>query len=277
MILFHIAGRKKKKADVRKFHTVTTDDASVVIENVRINKFLSDSGVCSRREADRLVEDGRVTVDGIVAAVGMHIPCGSKVCIDGKEINSVPGTILIAVNKPKGIVCTTKSTEKNDIVNFINYPERIYPIGRLDKDSEGLILMTNDGDIVNRMMRSRYGHEKEYIVTVHKTITKTFIEKMGSGVPVLGTVTKRCAVERIGNKKFRIVLTQGMNRQIRRMCEHLGYEVTSLKRIRILNIELGGLKEGGYRDLTKEEKRILFGIIEGSEESSSAGTCAKIS
>jgi len=242
------------------------NDASVVSENVRINKFLSDSGVCSRRGADRMIEDRRVTVNGTVATIGMYISEGADIRVDGKRIGSAPKMILIAVNKPKGIVCTTKDTEKNNIVNFVNYKERIYPIGRLDKDSEGLILMTNDGNIVNKMMRSRYGHEKEYVVTVHKTITKTFIEKMRSGVPILGTVTKECFVERIGNKKFRIILTQGMNRQIRRMCEHLGYDVISLKRVRILNIELGDLKEGEYRNVTKEEKKALFEIIRHSDE-----------
>ena len=213
-----------------------------------------------------MVEDRRVTVDGSAATIGMSISKDQEVCVDGKRIGSAPKMILIAVNKPKGIVCTTKDTEKNNIVNFINYKERIYPIGRLDKDSEGLILMTNDGNIVNRMMRSRYAHEKEYVVTVHRTITKAFIEKMRSGVPILGTVTKECSVERIGNKKFKIILTQGMNRQIRRMCEYLGYEVISLKRVRILNIELGDMKEGEYRNVTKEEMNVLFGIIRHSSE-----------
>ncbi|MCL2013255.1 MAG: pseudouridine synthase [Cystobacterineae bacterium] len=210
-------------------------------EKVRINKFLSDSGFCSRREADRIIEEGRVTVDGAAAYAGM-IVSDEDIRIDGKRLNGNTVTVLIAVNKPKGIVCTTEHDEKDNIVNFVGHPERIYPIGRLDKDSEGLILMTNDGDIVNRMMRSRYGHEKEYIVTVHRPVTKTFIDKMGSGVPILGTMTKKCHVERIGSRKFRIILTQGMNRQIRRMCERLNYEVTSLKRVRIINIELGDLK-----------------------------------
>ena len=237
-----------------------------VPEKIRINKFLSDSGFCSRREADVIIENGRVTVDGTAATVGMQISADQEVCVDGKRLNNDHGTVLIAVNKPKGIVCTTESSEKDNIVNFINFRERIYPIGRLDKDSEGLILMTNNGDIVNRMMRSRYGHEKEYVVTVHRPVTKTFIEKMGSGVPILGTVTKRCFVERTGSRKFRIILTQGLNRQIRRMCQHLGFEVTSLKRVRILNIELGDLREGEYRYLSKEEKRTLFDLIKGSEE-----------
>jgi 23S rRNA pseudouridine2604 synthase len=235
-------------------------------DKVRINKFLSDSGFCSRREADRAVEDGRVTVDNVTAEKGMIVSYDQDIRIDGKKLNGRTGDVLIAVNKPKGIVCTTESDEKNNIVRFINYRERIYPIGRLDKDSEGLILMTNNGDLVNRMMRSRYGHEKEYIVTVHKPITKVFIEKMRSGVPILDTVTKECFAERIGNKKFRIILTQGMNRQIRRMCEHLNYEVVSLKRIRILNIELGDLKEGEYRNVTKQERKVLFASIKDSKE-----------
>jgi 23S rRNA pseudouridine2604 synthase len=230
-------------------------------ENVRINKYISDSGFCSRREADRALEEGRVTVNGAVAKLGMLVSDDTDIRVDGKKLRSRTGTILIAVNKPKGIVCTTESDEKDNIVDFIGYRERIYPIGRLDKDSEGLILMTNNGDLVNGMMRSRYDHEKEYIVTVHKQITKAFIEKMGAGVPILGTVTKQCFVEKIGGKKFRIILTQGMNRQIRRMCEHLNYEVTSLKRVRIMNIELGDLKEGEYRNVTKEERKELLGAI----------------
>jgi len=235
-------------------------------ETVRINKFISDSGFCSRREADRAIKEGRVTVNGIAADIGMNVSGDMDIRMDGKRLNGPTGTVLIAVNKPKGIVCTTETNEKDNIVNFINYPERIYPIGRLDKDSEGLILMTNNGDLVNRMMRSRYGHEKEYIVTVHKPITKAFIERMSSGVPILGTTTKECTAERIGSRKFRIVLTQGMNRQIRRMCEHLNYEVTSLKRVRILNIELGNLKEGEYRSITEDERKVLFGMIEHSKE-----------
>jgi len=235
-------------------------------EKIRINKFLSDSGFCSRREADRVIAEGRVTVDGIAATTGMRVSDGQDIHVDGKRLNNDAGTILIAVNKPKGIVCTTESSEKDNIVDFINFRERVYPIGRLDKDSEGLILMTNNGDLVNRMMRSRYGHEKEYVVTVHKPVTKTFIEKMRSGVPILGTMTKECFAERIGNKKFKIVLTQGLNRQIRRMCQHLGFEVTSLKRVRILNIELGNLKEGEYRNLSKEERRTLFDLIKDSKE-----------
>jgi len=212
-----------------------------------------------------MIDGGRITVDGMTAVQGMRVSHDQDIRLDGVRVNARPEMILIAVNKPKGIVCTTKSSGKDDIVSFIGYKERIYPIGRLDKDSEGLILMTNNGDLVNRMMRSRYGHEKEYVVTVDKTITKKFIEKITSGVPMLGTVTKKCIAERTGNKKFRIILTQGMNRQIRRMCEHLGYDVLSLKRVRILNIELGDLREGGYRDVTEDEKKTLFEMIKGSK------------
>jgi len=238
----------------------------VASEKIRINKFISDSGFCSRREADMDIEDGKVTVDGVVATVGMLVSGDQDIRVDGRRVTSTARTVLIAVNKPVGIVCTSEMREKDNIVDFVNYPKRIFPIGRLDKDSEGLILMTNDGDLVNRMMRARYVHEKEYIVTVHKTITKAFIEKMGAGVPILGTVTRKCLIERTGNKKFKIVLTQGLNRQIRRMCEHLGYEVVRLKRVRILNIELGDLKEGEYRDVTDNEKKTLFAIIGDSDE-----------
>ena len=235
-------------------------------EKVRINKFISDSGFCSRREADRIIDENRVTVDGVTAFHGMTVPHDADVRIDGKRLNTVNSMILIAVNKPAGIVCTSESTEKDNIVDFIGHPQRIYPIGRLDKDSEGLILMTNNGDLVNRMMRSRYGHEKEYIVTVNKPITKTFLERMGAGIPLSERMTKKCLIERIGNKKFRIILTEGMNRQIRRMCEHLNYNVISLKRVRVLNIELGGLKEGEYRDVTEEEIDGLTEMIKDSEE-----------
>ena len=250
----------------RNLHSVTASVVSVHSEKVRINKFLSDSGFCSRREADRMIEEKRITVDGTVATVGMHVSRGQDIRADGRRLSCNTETVIIAVNKPKGIVCTTESSERNNIVDLIGFPERIYPVGRLDKDSEGLILMTNNGDIVNRMMRSRYGHEKEYIVTVHRPVTKTFMEKMGAGVPILGTVTRECFVERIGSRKFRIILTQGMNRQIRRMCQHLGFEVVSLKRVRVLNIKLGDLREGEYRSLSEEEKRTLFDMIRDSKE-----------
>jgi len=233
---------------------------------IRINKFISDSGFCSRREADRLVECGRVTVDGVTASLGMTVTHGQDVRADGVRLTGMRRAVLIAVNKPKGIVCTAEKEERDNIVDFIGYRERIYPIGRLDKDSEGLILMTNDGSIVNGMMRARYGHEKEYIVTVNKPVTKTFLGRMSSGVPILGTVTKKCRTERIGNRTFRIVLTQGLNRQIRRMCGYLGYEVTALKRVRIMNIELGDLKEGEYRIVTEGEFAILANMIGDSRE-----------
>ena len=195
----------------------------------------------------------------------MSVRPDQKVCVDGKRVDLNVDLILIAVNKPRGIVCTTDSREKNNIVDFIGLEERIVHAGRLDKDSEGLVLMTNNGDLVNSISRARYGHEKEYVVTVHKPITKKFIEKMGAGIPILGTVTRQCFVERIGNKKFRIILTQGLNRQIRRMCEYLGFEVVSLKRVRIMNIELGHLKEGEYRKVSKEEMRVLFDMIKNTK------------
>jgi 23S rRNA pseudouridine2604 synthase len=253
-------------AVVRKFHTVAYDYIIVHPNKVRINKFISDSGVCSRREADQDIDAGLVTVDGVKATKGMLVSEDQDVRVDGKRIIRKERTIVIAVNKPIGIVCTSHVREKDNIVDFIGHKERIFPMGRLDKDSEGLILMTNNGDIVDSAVRTRYVHEKEYTVTVHRPITKTFIEKMGSGVPILGTMTRECFVERIGNRKFRIILTQGLNRQIRRMCQHLGFEVISLKRVRILNIELSTLKEGGYRHLSEKEKETLFDMIGNSKE-----------
>lgn len=232
---------------------------------IRLNKYISESGYCSRREADRLIESGEVKVDQNTAVTGMKISKKQKVTIKGKQIGAKKvKPILIAVNKPKGIICTSQPKEKPNIVEFLNFPERIYPVGRLDKDSEGLILMTNMGDIVNKIMRAGNRHEKEYIVTVNKKIDDKFIKKMSSGVPILDTVTRKCRVEKIADKKFRIILTQGLNRQIRRMCEYLGYEVITLKRIRIMNIELGILKTGEYRELTSREFKELNKMTEGS-------------
>jgi 23S rRNA pseudouridine2604 synthase len=242
---------------------------------IRINKFLSDSGFCSRRDADYLIEDGRVTIDGTPATVGMSVSRDQEICVDGKRVDPDVEMILLAVNKPVGIVCTTDSRERYNIVDFIGLEERIFHAGRLDKDSEGLVLMTNNGDLVNSIARSRYDHEKEYVVTVHKPITKKFIEKMGAGIPILGTVTRKCFVERIGKQKFRIILTQGINRQIRRMCQYLGFEVISLKRVRIMNIELGNLKEGEYRKVSKEEMTVLFDMIRGSKEQRSSAADAE--
>lgn len=221
---------------------------------MRINKYISDTGLCSRREADKIVEEGRVTINGHIAHLGSLVETGDKVCIDGKPIgNKKKKPVYIALNKPVGIICTTERQVKGNIIDFVNYPERIFHIGRLDKDSEGLILLTNDGDIVNKILRSENNHEKEYIVTVNKPITPHFIKGMSSGVRILGTITKPCKVIPINDRTFRIILTQGLNRQIRRMCQAFGYEVVKLKRIRIMNIKLGDLKVGQWRHLTRTE------------------------
>lgn len=231
---------------------------------IRLNKFLSEAGVCSRREADRLIESGKVTVDGKIAQTGMKVKESQVVCVGKKQVKPKNEMVLLAVNKPVGVVCTEEKREKNNIIKFLNYPERITYIGRLDKDSEGLLLMTNNGDIINKMMRAGNEHEKEYIVTVNKPVTEEFIKKMANGVPILDTVTRKCKVEKIGKCKFRIILTQGLNRQIRRMCEYLGYKVTRLQRVRVMNIELGNLKPGEYRAVTEEEIAKLYELIKDS-------------
>lgn len=227
-------------------------------EEVRLNKFIADCGICSRRQADALIEQGRVSVDGEKAVMGTKVLPSQLVKVDGKPINDDGKTIIILFNKPVGLVCTTADDEKDNVVKYINYPRRIYPVGRLDKDSQGLLLLTNRGDLVNGIMRSRYDHEKEYIVTVDRPVTEDFMKKMSKGVPILDTVTKPCFIERLGKYKFRIIITQGLNRQIRRMCEHFGYEVKTLKRIRILDIQLGDLKEGEWRNATSAEKKYLM-------------------
>ena len=233
---------------------------------VRINKYLSEAGVCSRREADRQVEAGNVTIDGKVAEMGSKVMFGQTVCFKGKPVSKEDEMILIAFHKPVGIVCTAEKREKHNVIDYINYPKRIYPVGRLDKDSEGLLLLTNNGDIVNKMMRSGNMHEKEYIVTVNKPVTDSFLHGMANGVPLvdLNAMTRKCKVERIGKKQFKIVLTQGLNRQIRRMCEYFGYRVEKLVRVRIMNIELGDLKTGTYRDVTTEEYQGLLELIKDS-------------
>lgn len=233
-------------------------------EPVRLNKYLSEAGVCSRREADRLIADGRVTVDGRIAQTGMRISPGQEVRVGRKVVSKRDEMVVLAINKPKGIVCTEEKRERNSIVRFLNYPIRVTYIGRLDKDSRGLLLMTNNGDIINRMMRSANCHEKEYKVTVDKEITEEFIEKMSGGVPILDTVTRPCRVTKIGKYTFSIILTQGLNRQIRRMCAALGYEVRDLLRVRVMNIRLGSLKEGEYRKLTDEELEELYSLIQDS-------------
>jgi 23S rRNA pseudouridine2604 synthase len=238
------------------------------MELTRINKYLSEAGYCSRRAADKLIEQGRVTINGVVPEMGTKIAEGDEVKVDGKLISAPKEDfVYLAFNKPVGIVCTTDTgVEKDNIIDFINYPKRIFPIGRLDKPSEGLIFLTNDGDIVNKILRARNNHEKEYIVRVNKPIREEFIKKMGNGVPILDTVTKKCKVEKVNDFTFRIILTQGLNRQIRRMCEHLDYRVVTLKRVRIMNIHLGDLAKGEYREFTPQEFKELNSLIEGSSK-----------
>ncbi|MCI8292316.1 MAG: pseudouridine synthase [Hespellia sp.] len=234
-------------------------------EAVRLNKYLSESGVCSRREADRLIESGRVTVDGMRAEMGMRVvPGKQEIRLGRKIVSRKDEMVVLAVNKPAGIVCTEERRERNSIIRFLDYPIRITYAGRLDKESTGLLLMTNNGDLINQMMRARNHHEKEYKVTVNQEITEEFLKKMAAGVPILDTITRPCEVYSIGKYTFGIVLTQGLNRQIRRMCEALGYQVTRLKRIRIMNIQLGSLGEGEYRVLTDEELDELYDMLQRS-------------
>jgi 23S rRNA pseudouridine2604 synthase len=236
----------------------------------RLNKFIGETGYCSRREADKLIEEGRVTINGVVPEMGTKVSQNDEVRIDGKLIvEKHEKLVYLAFNKPVGIECTTNLEVRNNIVDYINYPKRIFPIGRLDKASEGLIFMTNDGDIVNKILRARNNHEKEYTVTVNKPITERFIQRMGNGIPILDTVTKKCKVEQISQFTFKIILTQGLNRQIRRMTEYLGYDVTALKRIRIINISLD-VPVGRYRDLTDDEIKELNHLIEPSSKTEEA-------
>jgi 23S rRNA pseudouridine2604 synthase len=237
------------------------------LEGVRINKFLSEAGFCSRREADKLINIGAVKINGKVPEMGTKVLPADVVTVDGKEVRRKENnSVYIAFNKPIGIVCTTDTgVEKDNIIDYINFPSRIFPIGRLDKPSEGLILLTNDGDIVNKVLRARNEHEKEYIVSVNKPITSDFIKRMSKGVPVLDTVTRKCRVEKISKATFRIVLTQGLNRQIRRMCEHLGYEVKRLKRVRIMNILLD-TKVGEWRHLSSQELEDLNSKLKDSSK-----------
>uniref|UniRef100_UPI004049D93D 23S rRNA pseudouridine(2604) synthase RluF n=2 Tax=Gelidibacter sp. TaxID=2018083 RepID=UPI004049D93D len=232
---------------------------------IRINKYLSEIGFCSRREADKLIEAGRVTINGNIPEMGTKVSPNDVVAVDGTPVSkNKEAFVYLAFNKPVGIVCTTDTrVEKDNIIDFINYPKRIFPIGRLDKPSEGLILLTDDGDIVNKILRASNNHEKEYIVTVDKPISQVFIERMSNGVPILDRITKKCVVEKLGTYEFRIVLTQGLNRQIRRMCEYLTYEVQTLKRVRIMNIKLD-MPLGTYRELTSEEIKNLNQLIESS-------------
>ncbi len=222
---------------------------------IRINKYLSEAGVCSRREGDRQIEQGNVTIDGRTAVMGDRVLPGQSVLYCGKPVVKEEEAILLLVNKPIGIVCTAEKREKDNIVDFLHYPKRLYPVGRLDKDSDGLLLMTNQGDLVNKIMRAGNYHEKEYLVTVNKPVTGEFLRGMAMGVPLkeLHTMTRECLVEKTGTYAFRIVLTQGLNRQIRRMCEYFGYRVKALTRVRIMNLTLGDLKSGTYREITPEE------------------------
>ncbi len=240
------------------------------METKRLNKAISETGYCSRREADRLIEEGKVTVNGKIAGLGMQVSETDQIVVDGNPVTKDFGLVYLAFYKPVGITSTTNTNIKSNIIDFISYPERIFPIGRLDKQSEGLIFMTNDGDIVNKILRSKNNHEKEYVVTVDKKITSGFIEKMGSGVPILDTVTKKCKVAKINDFNFSIVLTQGLNRQIRRMCAYLGYEVRTLKRIRIMNVHLGNLKPGQYRPFTKNELSEIYRLVEYSSKTKEA-------
>ncbi len=236
----------------------------------RLNKYLSETGVCSRREADKLIELGRVTINGILPELGTKVSSDDEIRLDGKLVGLKKVTpIYIALNKPSGIECTTNTNVRENIVDFVNHKERLFPIGRLDKASEGLIFLTNDGDIVNKILRARNNHEKEYIVTVDKTLTPIFLQKMSSGVPILGTVTKKCYVEQLKPQVFKIILTQGLNRQIRRMCEYLDYNVTALRRVRIININLD-VAVGRWRELTSQEITDLNQLIEPSSKTEEA-------
>ena len=229
----------------------------------RLNKYLADSGYCSRREADRLIAEGRVEIDGRTGALGDRVSPGMRVTVDGKVQSGEREKVYILLNKPRGIVCTADPREPMNVVDYIGHSARIFPVGRLDKDSEGLLLLTSDGEIVNRLLRAAGGHEKEYEVTIDRPVTSEFAEKMMSGVPILDTVTLPCKVRRTGERSFNIVLVQGLNRQIRRMCEALGANVTHLRRVRIMNLKLGRLRPGQWRDLTRDE---LDGLLAALDE-----------
>ena len=246
------------------YKTVKETTGSKIVELIRLNKYLSDAGVCSRREADRLTESGLITVDGEQAVLGMKIDPSAKIRVKGKLVVQETRKVLLVLNKPAGIVCTAEKREKNNVINYIHYPLRVFPVGRLDKDSTGLLLLTNDGELVNKIMRAGNYHEKEYVVTVDKPVTREFCKKMAKGVKILDTVTRPCKVTQTGQKEFRIILTQGLNRQIRRMCQALGYHVETLKRIRIMNIRLGDQKEGELRQITQEEMTELQKMLNSS-------------
>ena len=251
-----------------KYLIIRADKEEISKMATRINKYLSEAGYCSRRVADRLIEEGKVTINGEIPEIGAKVEEGDQVEVKGQRIDKLKKqkNIYLAFNKPIGIVCTTdREVEPDNIIDFIKYPKRIFPIGRLDKASEGLIFLTNDGDIVNKILRARNNHEKEYIVTVNRPINREFIESMRNGVEILDTKTKNCFVKKLGPKKFKIILTQGLNRQIRRMCDSLGYRVRSLKRVRIMNIKLD-VPTGKYRKFTKEELLELNRLLENSSK-----------
>ncbi|MEZ4334532.1 MAG: pseudouridine synthase [Myxococcota bacterium] len=230
---------------------------------MRINKFIAESGACSRREADAWIEAGRVAINGRTATLGDRVADGDRVTVDGHPLGPRKPALYIALHKPAGITCTTDRSDPDNIVDYVGHPERIFPIGRLDKDSEGLILLTNDGDIVNAILRAEHAHEKEYVVSVDRPVTEAFLDAMQRGVPILGTRTRPCVATRVARETFRIVLTQGLNRQIRRMCEALGYRVRRLRRVRIMHIELAPLAPGEWRDLSPDERRELLARCAG--------------
>ena len=234
-------------------------------EQLRINKYLSSIGFCSRREADRLLEQGKVKIDGETAQVGQRMMPEQEVTVNGIPVKDKPREIIIAFNKPKGIVCTSSKKEKNNIVDYLHFPTRIYPVGRLDKDSTGLILLTNDGELTDCILRGKNNHEKEYLVTVQKPLRAEIIHAMEQGVPILDTMTRPCRIIQIDSHTFRIILTQGLNRQIRRMCEYFGYKVITLKRVRVMNIHLGDLKEGTWREITGKELAELKDALKGQK------------
>lgn len=234
-------------------------------DSTRLNKAIGATGFCSRREADTLIEKGRVTINGKTAGLGDRVMPNDEIRVDGKLLIENDNLVYIMLNKPVGITCTTDTRFDDNVVDFVKHPERIFPVGRLDKPSDGLLLLTNDGDIVNKILRAGNKHEKEYIVKVDRPVTDDFVKRMGSGIPILDTVTKRCEVEQISRFEFRIILVQGLNRQIRRMCEYLGYEVVALQRIRIMNLKLGNLPLGKWRDLTDEELEALKESVKDSD------------
>jgi 23S rRNA pseudouridine2604 synthase len=240
-------------------------------DSISLNKYISSTGLCSRREADALIRQGRASINGTVAVNGNRVFPGDVVTLDGKPLRDPrERPVYIALHKPTGITCTTERHIKGNIIDFVGHPRRIFPVGRLDKDSEGLILLTSDGDIVNKILRAGNRHEKEYLVTVDKPITRDFLHQMRSGVPILDTVTKPCKVFSAGPKRFRIILVQGLNRQIRRMCAYLGYEVQALQRTRLMHLTLDNLPYGQWRNLSAEEVKTLFALIEGSSKTEEA-------